>query len=90
MAAITWYSMSIAILQLSNDRINTENGVYEFTGSSLTDIMDHEQAGSTYGTTYFLPTEDEWHKAAYYKPDGSGYSLYANGTSTATGCWCAI
>jgi formylglycine-generating enzyme required for sulfatase activity len=32
---------------------------------------------------YALPTEDEWYKAAYYKPvnDGS-YSLYANGTDT--------
>ena len=29
-----------------------------------------------------MPTEDEWYKAAYYKPDGSGYSLYANGLNT--------
>ena len=30
---------------------------------------------------YALPTEDEWYKAAYFKTDASGYSLYANGTA---------
>ena len=29
-----------------------------------------------------MPTEDEWYKAAYFKPDASGYSIYANGTDT--------
>ena len=32
-------------------------------------------------TVYALPTEDEWYKAAYFKTDASGYSLYANGTA---------
>jgi len=80
-ASITWYSIARFCNYLTTG--NTENGVYEFTGGSLTHIMDHQQAGSTYGTAYFLPTEDEWHKAAYYKPDGSGYTLYANGTDIA-------
>jgi formylglycine-generating enzyme required for sulfatase activity len=35
----------------------------------------------TYGIAYFIPTEDEWYKAAYYT--GSGYSTYAYGTDTA-------
>ena len=31
---------------------------------------------------YVLPSEDEWYKAAYYKPvDNGSYSLYADGTS---------
>jgi len=42
-------------------------------------VVDRASAISTYGTIYVLPTEDEWYKAAYYKPDGSGYSTYANG-----------
>ena len=25
------------------------------------------------GTTYFIPTEDEWFKAAYYDPDSHGF-----------------
>ena len=29
--------------------------------------------------TVFLPSEDEWYKAAYLKSDGSGYTTYATG-----------
>ena len=29
-----------------------------------------------------MPTEDEWYKAAYLMPDGSGYSQFANGKDT--------
>lgn len=32
------------------------------------------------GLLYVLPSEDEWYKAAFFKPDGSGYSLYATGS----------
>ena len=45
--------------------------------------IDRNSAISTYGTVYVIPNEDEWYKAAYYKPDGSGFSMYANGTDTA-------
>ena len=61
-------------------------GVYQFSGDNANpgdflSILDHENAGTIYGTAYFLPTEDEWYKAAYYT--GSGYSTYANGTDVA-------
>ena len=56
-------------------------GVYEFDSSGNFEGVDRAGAEANYGTIYFLPTEDEWYKAAYYKPDGSGYSLYANGTN---------
>ncbi|MCX5634628.1 MAG: SUMF1/EgtB/PvdO family nonheme iron enzyme [Planctomycetota bacterium] len=57
-------------------------GVYQIgTDGSIT--VDRAAAISTYGTAYVIPTEDEWYKAAYFKPNASGYSLYANGTSTA-------
>ena len=79
-ASISWYDAARFCNYLTTG--NTEDGVYKFSGGLLTDIMGHEQAGSTYGIAYFLPTEDEWYKAAYYKPNGSGYSLYANGLST--------
>lgn len=32
---------------------------------------------------YFLPSIDEWHKAAYYDPISSGYVNYATGSNTA-------
>ena len=59
------------------------SGAYKFDISGNFLGIDRVLSISTYGTTYVIPTEDEWYKAAYYKPDGSGYSLYANGTSTA-------
>ncbi len=77
-AYISWYDAVRFCNYLTTG--NTEDGVYKFSGGSLTDIMDHELAGSAYGVAYFLPTEDEWYKAAYYI--GSGYSLYSNGEDT--------
>ena len=62
-------------------------GAYQFSGnkSNPGDFVgiNRNAAISAYGTVYVIPTEDEWYKAAYFKPDGSGYSLYANGTDTA-------
>ena len=60
-------------------------GVYIFNGNNTNPgefmgINDSLKTGLT--PAYWLPTEDEWYKAAYFKPDGSGYSLYANGTDT--------
>jgi len=77
-ADISWYDAARFCNYLTTG--NTEDGVYKFSEGSLTNIMDHEQAGLTYGVAYFLPTEDEWYKAAYYT--GSGYSLYSNGEDT--------
>jgi len=62
-------------------------GVYQFSGDNTNpgDFLgiNRNAAISSYGIAYVLPTEDEWYKAAYFKPDASGYSLYANGTNTA-------
>jgi formylglycine-generating enzyme required for sulfatase activity len=56
-------------------------GAYQFDGGGVYQSTDRASAVTTYGTVYALPTEDEWYKAAYFKPDASGYSLYANGTA---------
>jgi formylglycine-generating enzyme len=53
---------------------DTENGAYLLTGatavpSNATTIFRNP------GATVFLPSEDEWHKAAYYEP-GHGYWSY--------------
>jgi formylglycine-generating enzyme required for sulfatase activity len=47
-------------------------GAYTVNGSGEVTGIDRASAQSTYGTTYFLPTEDEWYKAAYYDPNKSG------------------
>jgi len=79
---VSWYEAAQFCNYLtSGDKIQ---GVYQFSGNNANpgdflSSLDHETAGTIYGTAYFLPTEDEWYKAAYFKPDGSGYSTYANG-----------
>jgi formylglycine-generating enzyme required for sulfatase activity len=82
---ISWYDAAQFCNYLtSGDR---SKGVYKFSGNNVNPGsflgIDRNAAKVAYGTTYFLPTEDEWYKAAYFKPDGSDYSLYANGTDTA-------
>jgi formylglycine-generating enzyme required for sulfatase activity len=34
--------------------------------------------------TYFLPSQDEWYKAAYYDPANSSYNQFSTGNSTPT------
>jgi len=58
-----------------------QKGAYQFKDANVVHI-DRPAALAVYGTIYVLPTEDEWYKAAYYKSDGSGYSLFANGLDT--------
>ena len=58
-------------------------GAYQFDGVGTYLGTDRPTAVAAYGTVYVIPSEDEWYKAAYYKPvnDGS-YSLYASGLDT--------
>jgi formylglycine-generating enzyme required for sulfatase activity len=61
-------------------------GVYQFSGDNANPgsflSVNREAAKAAYGTIYFLPSENEWYKAAYYRPNGTGYSVYANGTNS--------
>ncbi len=47
---------------------DTEEGAYRFAGET---IVAPRQAGAR----YFLPTEDQWYKAAYYDPNAKAYRL---------------
>lgn len=57
----------------------TENGTYTLTGggpnSGTPTIPDHSTLAAN---SFFLPTEDEWYKAAYF--DGSAYFDFPNGS----------
>jgi formylglycine-generating enzyme len=82
---VSWYEAAQFCNYLTSG--DKSKGAYLFSGSNATPgtflSIDRTAAQATYGTIYVIPTEDEWYKAAYYKPDGSGYSLYANGTGIA-------
>lgn len=80
-SCVSWYEAAqFCNFLTSGDK---SKGVYQFSGDNVnpgTFIgIAREDAKNTYGEIYFLPTEDEWYKAAYY--NGSSYSLYANGTN---------
>jgi formylglycine-generating enzyme required for sulfatase activity len=78
-ANISWYDAAQFCNYLTSG--NKYSGAYKFDISGNFLSIDRVSSISTYGTTYVIPTEDEWYKAAYYT--GTGYSLYANGTNTA-------
>ncbi len=58
---------------------STETGAYQFTNG----VLDTDYYGTTLHNpeaTYWIPTEDEWYKAAYYNPATGEYYLYATGS----------
>ena len=60
----------------------TETGAYTLDGAiSISALMAVTRNS---GATYFLPTENEWYKAAYYKSGGTnaGYWLYPTRSNT--------
>ena len=61
----------------------TETGSYTLNGATTTAGL----FGITHnaGSTYWIPTENEWYKSAYYA--GGGTVSTANGTTDAAGYW---
>ena len=63
---------------------NATQGAYTIDGTSgaVTSIMSRADILASGNQYFVIPTEDEWYKAAYFKTDGTGYSLYAHGFDT--------
>lgn len=60
----------------------TENGAYNLTASNGRSTVPRNaiNPNTRAAPTFFIPTENEWYKAAYFspvKPGGAGYYLYA-------------
>ncbi|RKX42914.1 MAG: hypothetical protein DRP64_09015 [Verrucomicrobia bacterium] len=74
---VTWYEATMFANWLTTG--DAYMGVYQFDGGGTLTGLDRSCRNGN-DMAYVLPTEDEWYKAAYYKPinDGS-YSLYASG-----------
>ena len=91
-ATISWYEAAAFV-----NFLNTNSGktaAYDLTfssGSWSMALWSSEQAWTAGGTNlyrnknafYFLPSENEWYKAAYYNPAGTNYFLYPTGSDTA-------
>jgi len=61
--------------QGSNDM---EDGAYTLNGATDGIILANA------GAQVYIPSEDEWYKAAYYNATNSSYSLYPNGQNSMT------
>jgi len=75
---VSWYDAARYCNWLTTS--NTESGVYNTTTWAIDRGYRNAQ-----GLAYFIPTEDEWYKAAYYKGGGTtaGYWDYPTGSDTA-------
>jgi len=81
---VSWYDSVRFINWLGNgqptDGTGTESGAYTLDGNSATPTNGLSVTRDI-GATYWLPSEDEWYKAAYYDPSGT-YFDFANGSDT--------
>jgi sulfatase modifying factor 1 len=75
---VSWYDAARYCNWLTTS--NTESGVY----NTSTWAIDRTYRNGE-GQAYFIPTEDEWYKAAYYKggSTNAGYWDYPTGSDTA-------
>jgi len=82
---VSWYDSLRFINWLDNgqptDGTGTESGAYTLLGGTATPSNGLSVTRDA-GATAWLPSEDEWYKAAYYDPSGV-YFDYPNGSDTA-------
>jgi formylglycine-generating enzyme required for sulfatase activity len=80
---VSWFDAARYCNWLHNNYGSTETGAYTLNGATSGDAV-----AKNAGALYWIPTENEWYKAAYHKSGGrnTGYWLYAtqsNATPTA-------
>lgn len=66
----------------AQDNATTEDGAYTITPSGIA----NNNISRNVGATVFIPSEDEWYKAAYYDPNAMLYYNYPAGSDAATTC----
>jgi sulfatase modifying factor 1 len=64
----------------AEDAITTENGAYAINGATSNAAL--AAVTRTGSARWWLPSEDEWYKAAYYNPNSSSYYDYPTYNST--------
>lgn len=77
---VSWFDAARFANWLANGQGigDTETGSYTLNGAMSGIILKNA------GASIYIPTEDEWYKAAYYNGATSSYSLYPNGQNTIT------
>ena len=90
-ADISWYEAAAFVNFLNTNSGKTVAYNLTFTTSWSMALWSSEQAWTAGGTNlyrnkdayYFLPSENEWYKSAYYNAAGTNYFLYPTASSTA-------
>ena len=77
-AEISWHEAAMFTNWLTSGDVT--QGAYAIDGSGVVTGIDRASAQSSYGTVYFLPTENEWYKAAYYDGGTSTYYGFPTGS----------
>jgi len=82
---VSWFDAARYCNWLHNGRGNsgTETGAYTLNG-----VTTGNAVAKNSGALYWIPTENEWYKAAYYKGGGTnaGYWAYATQNDIAPSC----
>jgi hypothetical protein len=90
-ATISWYEAAAFVNWLNTSTGKTAAYDLAWNGSAWSmNLWSSGQAWTAGGTNlyrnkdafYFLPSENEWYKAAYYNPGGSDYFLYPTASSS--------
>jgi formylglycine-generating enzyme required for sulfatase activity len=81
---VTWYEAARFTNWLDNGQGNgdTESGTYTLLGGTPTPSNGLSITRNA-GATIFLPSENEWYKAAYYNPATNSYFRYPTRSDTA-------
>jgi len=86
---VTWYDVIRFTNWLNNGQGagDTENGAYTLLGGTATPSNGNLIVRNP-GATWFLPSDDEWYKAAYHQPlaqggDSDDYWLYSTASNSA-------
>ncbi len=81
-AFVSWFDAARFANWLVNGQGDgdTETGSYTLIGA----FSGATVARNVINGGYYIPTENEWYKAAYYNPGTTAYSLFPNGQATIT------
>lgn len=79
---VSWYDAARFTNWLHNGQgaSDTETGAYTLLGGTPTPSNGLSITRNA-GATWFLPSEDEWYKAAYYRPADDSYSVFPTGSN---------
>lgn len=88
---INWYNAARYSNWLSNGKpvgiqssTTTENGAYQLNGNTGNPTLNTTNPNTGSAPAYYLPSRNQWYKAAYYKGGNTnaGYWLYGNSSDT--------